>query len=103
MIGIWPFGKTCPQCGGKGSFIGVGLNSQAPEGERLKFVEVACRLCAGRRRISRRLLARYLAGQKLKRARIERGMGLRQEAQRLGILPGELADLECGISQGPAG
>ena len=58
--------------------------------------EITCYTCKGFGQITREHSDRIIKGEVIRSDRISRGLSLRQEAQRLGMKPIELARLERG-------
>lgn len=86
--------ETCETCGGRGSTGPVHINrGDAPHEWR---ESMPCRDCAGTGRWTAERHARWQAGQKMRAERLARGESLREAAQRMGITPARLCDIEAG-------
>ena len=77
----------CPSCKGEKKLYGIGCPGFKP-------IEMDCPNCDKNGEIEKE---KYEAGQKRKKNRLKRKMTLRKEAQRLGICPAELSQIERGI------
>ncbi len=88
---------VCPDCNGAKRFLVVHVRP-APGEEPILPEDgmMPCPSCRGTGEVTPEHLERYQAGQAIKRDRIRRGVGLREEAERLGILPSDYAALEHG-------
>lgn len=87
--------QTCPECKGEGKyysrrFVTRTTGCDYEEGEQ------TCFTCDGSGSITDAHATRIEQGRMLRENRKARGLSLRQEAQRLGMKPSELNDLERG-------
>ena len=82
---------VCPECGGAKSSYAVSCGDRGCQtGVR------ACEFCEGEGQVSSEAGERWRAGKALRDARVKQGLTQQQEAERLGISPMELNDLEHG-------
>lgn len=82
----------CPDCNGhREGMVHLNRGDQPHEWRMMP-----CRTCQGSGSIDEDHANRIGEGERLKAERLARGMGLRQEAARLGISPVELSDRENG-------
>lgn len=88
----------CPQCSGNKTLVGV--FPAYPEGtlpdDRKPVIEIDCPICYGEGRITGQRYENILRGQEIKRLRLSKGIGLRECAQRLLMMPSSLSDAEVG-------
>ena len=89
----------CPDCGGLGKQVAMfpRYAPGTPASEKRRVIELKCPLCGGRGEIDDATKRRREKGALLRKERLDRGMGLRQEAERLGISASELSKREQGI------
>jgi len=89
----------CPRCNAKGVMVGMFLRyaDGVPQSERKPAIELECQHCCGTGQVTAEQLEKMAAGEARRQARIHRGVGLREEAENLGLLPSELAKLEAGL------
>jgi DNA-binding XRE family transcriptional regulator len=81
----------CPECRGAKSSYAISCGDRGCEtGVR------ACDFCKGEGQVSSEAADRWRAGKAMRDARVKRGRTQEQEAERLGISPIELNDLERG-------
>jgi hypothetical protein len=87
-------------CDGKGKLIGMFpvYAPHVPKEKRKPYVELECSFCEGAGVVDDAALQRREQGQACRQERLSRGMGLRAEAERLGISPVELSQREQGIA-----
>lgn len=88
----------CALCRGSGHVTGL-FPVYAPSvsvDQRKPVVELDCWRCGGAGVLTTEQLARIASGDARRAQRVARGVGLREEAERLGMLPSELCDIECG-------
>ena len=82
---------VCPECGGAKSSYAVACGDRGCQtGVR------ACEFCEGEGQVSSEAGERWRAGKAMRDARVKQGLTQEQEAERLGISPIELNDLERG-------
>ena len=92
---------VCPDCGGAGKQLAMfpRYATGTPASARRSSVELECWLCGGAGKIDDTVKRRRDEGVRLRKARLARGMGLRREAERLGISASELSKREQGVEQ----
>lgn len=90
--------SECPVCSGTGKLLGVFpvYAEDVPQADRKPCIEFDCMKCGGTGKVTATQLWRIAAGNLSKQERLSRDMTLREEAERLGILPSELSRLENG-------
>ena len=82
---------VCPECGGAKSSYAVSCSDRGCQtGVRV------CGFCEGEGQVSSEAGERWRAGKAMRDARVKHGLTQEQEAERLGISPMELNDLEHG-------
>ncbi len=81
----------CPACGGRKTTIAL-VDGPTRRG----LLEIDCSTCEGVGSITIEHRDRIEAGRKRREERIARGVSLREEARRLGILPSDLSAMESG-------
>lgn len=82
---------VCPACKGKGSTTSIGCPG-------FKIINSPCMLCKGEGRVTKDQEEFFKAAEGKRRDRIKRGFTLRQEAERLGITPVQLGQIERGYN-----
>ena len=85
---------TCPSCGGRGTLIAA--HARMTDGSSRWGMKFDCGQCDGTGEISEQYFQRYERGQQMRKERLARGVGLRQEAERRGMSPGDLCQMESG-------
>jgi hypothetical protein len=101
--GKWPRKKrseavpihTCPQCEGERKVPVFGI-VYAPGHKGRPGRLIKCPFCEGAGEVSERRLKWLHRGQAYREKRIAEGVGLRQRAEQLGILPSRLSGIEHG-------
>lgn len=90
---------VCELCHGRppGTIVVARYASEAPPpAQRVPFVP-HCRACRGSGSVPRWLAKRIQLGQQLKKRRLAAGVGLRQCAHSLGVLPSQFCEAEQGL------
>lgn len=87
----------CPLCNGAKTQLAMFPRYvHGYTGERKACIEMPCSLCQGSGTIQEEQLRWYEDGRLMRAERINRGVGLRQEAEIRGMLPSELSNMEQG-------
>lgn len=81
----------CPACDGEKRIAGMGCT-----GKGCKPMILDCFQCKGTGEITLEMFGWMQLGAAMRAERILRGVGLREEAKRRGMLPSELAAMENG-------
>lgn len=91
--------QECPVCKGEGMTIGLFplYADHVPPEKRKPVIELTCDLCEGKGQIATQTFHLWNQGRAMREDRLKRGMSLRNEAKRLGILPSVLSARERGI------
>lgn len=79
----------CPRCTGRKQFVGISFSAK-------KCFEVDCHICNGVGAISRDRFTRYAEGQLFRNLRVAANVGMREFAERCGILPSDFSKMEQG-------
>lgn len=89
---------TCPACGGEKKVLGFFpvYEDHVPEEDRRPVIELNCPTCDGLGEITREQLTAMAAGQALKKARLDRDLGLRECAEKFDVMPIEWSYTENG-------
>lgn len=82
----------CPNCNGHGNMQGFRMGQDM----RCSYGITRCSVCKGTKEITAEREHRIRLGEALRSDRVSRHLGQREEAERLGITPKELADIEMG-------
>ncbi len=85
---------VCPSCGGRKTIIAA--HALMSDGSSQFGKVLPCFKCDSTGKISEQHFRWYQHGQQMRAERIARGVGLRQEAERRGMLPSDLCDMENG-------
>lgn len=86
---------TCPDCGGRKKLLGVfPVRREGTTGPPV--IELDCANCDEQGQVPAERLLWQLQGEKIKAARLARNRGLREEAERLGMLPSTYCQMEHG-------
>ncbi len=80
---------TCPECHGHKTGLAIVMTAG-------KAFEMDCPTCNGTGQVTAEFMLRLHEGRAMRDARIQRGVGLREEAERRGILPSDLCKMENG-------
>ena len=89
--------RPCPRCKNGRQF--VHLNTTNPKTHGFQWVH--CDFCKGRGEVTVEALRRIEEGKRRRDDRVKRGVGLREEADRLGLTPTQLSRLERGYTKEP--
>lgn len=89
----------CPDCKGDGKILGVFpiYHSAVHQSKRKPMVEMVCGRCGGKGQMPDFMAGWLDRGQAMKSVRVAEGRTLRQEAERLGIDPIQLSQMERGF------
>ena len=89
---------TCPQCKGEKEVVGIFpvYAEDVPKEKRKPVVKMPCPRCHGSGDVPEEMLEWMKKGKELKQERLDRGVGLRKEAERLGVKSSELSAVEQG-------
>jgi DnaJ-class molecular chaperone len=80
---------TCPECKGEKHHLAL-----ACPGARL--LKMPCHVCQGSGEVSEEQAQWIIEGERMRKDRRNRGLTLRREAERRGMKPVELSDMEWG-------
>jgi hypothetical protein len=88
----------CPDCKGLGKLLGLFpvYAEHVPQEERKPAIEFKCDLCRGIGAVPHYMARRILKGHQLRDVRLEKQIGLRECAERLGVQPSYLSDAQRG-------
>ena len=83
---------VCPGCDGAKTLHGIACTID----RGCRPVEIACDFCKGEGQVSSEASERWQRGDALRKARVERGLTLSEQAAILGVAPKALNDVEFG-------
>lgn len=88
----------CPDCKGIGKLVGLFpvYAEHVPREERKPAIEFKCDLCEGYGSVPQFMERRIRKGQQLRTVRLEKKIGLRECAERIGVQPSHLSDAQRG-------
>lgn len=80
---------VCPDCGGERARLAIAMSAG-------KAFMLECPTCSGSGMVTPEFLERRAEGRRMREARVKRGVGLREEAERRGMLASDLCRMESG-------
>ena len=82
---------VCPSCGGAKAGYRITCGDRG-----CRLGEITCDFCKGEGQVSSEASERWQRGDALRKARVERGLTLSEQAAILGVAPKALNDVEIG-------